>query len=254
VALPTGQAGYIRADLLTDSGQLNAAGSKLLRVSSEGTAVRSKPQIITTIEPIARVNSGTLVVQLDKVAEYTEYSWVEAPMTPDLLLASINKIAKPTIAGPLKTVEVTQRGPSGRVTEVKANGIIVNVGAPDNLRGALNSLRSTLFTIDETGRYTVLNGNGEKRDFPGDSEPLQVMGSDGALSTLTNENVYILDGNGKLRAATTSPSFIFSGKGYGHGLGLSQWGARALAEQGYDYQSILKYYYKNVTIEKDAVP
>jgi stage II sporulation protein D len=252
VALPTGQAGYIRADLLTDSGQLNAAGSKLLRVSSESTAVRSKPQIVTTVEPIARVNSGTLVVQLDKVAEYTEYSWVEAAMTPEQLLASINKIAKPLISGPLKTLEVTKRGPSGRVTEVKANGIIVNVGASDNLRGALNGLRSTLFSIDETGRYTVLNGDGEKREIPGDSEPLQVMGSDGALSTLTNENVYILDGNGKLRAATTSPSFIFSGKGFGHGLGLSQWGARGLAEQGYDYQSILKYYYKNVTIEKDA--
>jgi stage II sporulation protein D len=252
VALPSGQAGYIRADLLTDSGQLNSTGSKLLRVNSEGTAVRSRPQIVSTVEPIARVNSGMLVVQLDKMAEYTEYSWVEAPMTPEQLLASINKRAKTPIAGPLRTLEVTQIGPSGRVTEVKANGIIVNVGAADNLRGALNGLRSTLFTINETGRYTVLNGDGEKREIPGDSEPLQVMGSDGVTRTLTNDNVYILNGNGKLRAATTSPAFIFSGKGFGHGLGLSQWGARGLAEQGYDYQSILKYYYKDVTIEKDA--
>ncbi|MBE9139460.1 SpoIID/LytB domain-containing protein [Nodosilinea sp. LEGE 07088] len=34
------------------------------------------------------------------------------------------------------------------------------------------------------------------------------------------------------------------GRGYGHGLGMSQWGARALAGRGYSYQQILAYYYQ----------
>jgi stage II sporulation protein D len=33
------------------------------------------------------------------------------------------------------------------------------------------------------------------------------------------------------------------GRGAGHGVGLSQWGARALAEKGYDYRRILNHYY-----------
>jgi stage II sporulation protein D len=38
-------------------------------------------------------------------------------------------------------------------------------------------------------------------------------------------------------------NILFIGKGSGHGVGLSQWGAAALAEQDYDYQQILRYYY-----------
>ncbi len=37
-------------------------------------------------------------------------------------------------------------------------------------------------------------------------------------------------------------------KGYGHGVGMSQSGANYLANQGYNYQDILKYYYKDVKI------
>jgi stage II sporulation protein D len=37
--------------------------------------------------------------------------------------------------------------------------------------------------------------------------------------------------------------FSFAGRGWGHGLGLSQWGARSLAEAGYSYMQILGHYY-----------
>ncbi len=39
-------------------------------------------------------------------------------------------------------------------------------------------------------------------------------------------------------------------KGYGHGLGLSQYGASGMAKDGYNYQEILKYYYNDITIKK----
>lgn len=41
-----------------------------------------------------------------------------------------------------------------------------------------------------------------------------------------------------------------TGSGYGHGRGLSQWGAKALAEQGGDYQAILHHYYSGVELVK----
>ncbi|WP_158602292.1 SpoIID/LytB domain-containing protein [Cohnella endophytica] len=252
VALPSGQTGYIRSDLLENSGQTHVSGAKYLRVTGEGTAVRSKPQVVSTVEPVARVGTGTLVVQLGKVAEYSDYSWIEDPMTPDQLLTALNKRAKSPITGPLLTLEVTKRGPSGRVTEIAANGVPVNVGAGDNLRGALNSLKSTLFSVEETGRYTIVDGNGTVREVPSQSGSLQVIGGAGTSGSLPASNAFFMDGNGNLRAVTTSPLFVFSGKGYGHGLGMSQWGAKAFAEQGYDYQYILKYYYKNVSIEKGA--
>lgn len=37
-------------------------------------------------------------------------------------------------------------------------------------------------------------------------------------------------------------------KGYGHGVGMSQYGAQAMALNGYDYKSILKHYYTDVEL------
>ena len=41
---------------------------------------------------------------------------------------------------------------------------------------------------------------------------------------------------------------VFAGKGAGHGVGLCQWGAKEMAELGYPYQSILRYYYPGTEI------
>ncbi len=40
----------------------------------------------------------------------------------------------------------------------------------------------------------------------------------------------------------------FSGRGFGHGVGMSQWGARSLALAGRDHAEILRYYYTGVTV------
>jgi len=50
--------------------------------------------------------------------------------------------------------------------------------------------------------------------------------------------------------------FLFEGCGYGHGVGMSQWGARKMAASGFTYDTILHHYYKNVTlvtIDKEGV-
>ncbi|MDD2889740.1 MAG: SpoIID/LytB domain-containing protein [bacterium] len=43
---------------------------------------------------------------------------------------------------------------------------------------------------------------------------------------------------------------IINGKGYGHGIGLCQYGAVGMSKQGFDYKSILKHYYSGIKIEK----
>lgn len=42
---------------------------------------------------------------------------------------------------------------------------------------------------------------------------------------------------------------VINCKGYGHGLGMSQWGAKAMAVNGSKYDEILKHYYSDVDIE-----
>ena len=44
--------------------------------------------------------------------------------------------------------------------------------------------------------------------------------------------------------------FIFYGRGWGHGVGMSQWGAMAMAEQGYTAEKILAHYYPGTSVRK----
>lgn len=44
-------------------------------------------------------------------------------------------------------------------------------------------------------------------------------------------------------------SFTFAVRGYGHGVGMSQYGADYLARQGYSYEEILHYYYTDVVVK-----
>jgi len=48
-----------------------------------------------------------------------------------------------------------------------------------------------------------------------------------------------------------SNNITFTGLGYGHGVGMSQWGAKLLADSGKDYTYILNYYFKNIQIVKN---
>lgn len=65
-----------------------------------------------------------------------------------------------------------------------------------------------------------------------------VLGLKSALFTINKE----IDAGGNMTGVT------FTGSGWGHGLGLSQWGARGLAEKGYTFQDILQYYYTGVNL------
>ncbi len=43
---------------------------------------------------------------------------------------------------------------------------------------------------------------------------------------------------------------VFNVNGYGHGVGMSQYGANGMAKEGYSYKKILEHYYKNCEIKK----
>ena len=45
-------------------------------------------------------------------------------------------------------------------------------------------------------------------------------------------------------------NYIITTKGYGHGVGMSQYGANGMAKENHPYEEILKYYYKDIEITK----
>jgi stage II sporulation protein D len=58
----------------------------------------------------------------------------------------------------------------------------------------------------------------------------------------------------KFAVSATRSGFVFTGSGYGHGLGMSQWGAHNRAVAGQTYQEILKTYYTGIVITRDGEP
>ncbi len=87
----------------------------------------------------------------------------------------------------------------------------------------------------ESGRATVLSINGQTISAP---ELRIALGSSKMRSTLLTS--LRLEGDW----------IIMAGKGYGHGVGMPQWGAYALAEQGMDAAAIVTYYFQDVSVEK----
>ena len=45
-------------------------------------------------------------------------------------------------------------------------------------------------------------------------------------------------------------SVTFTTYGYGHGVGMSQYGADSMAKRGFDYEEILKHYYKGAAVKE----
>ena len=85
----------------------------------------------------------------------------------------------------------------------------------------------------ESGRLKTLNINGESVSAPSFRI---AIGANKLKSTLIDR---IDVGDGEI---------TFHGSGFGHGVGMSQWGAYALAEEGKSAEQIVRYYFRGVDI------
>ncbi len=75
--------------------------------------------------------------------------------------------------------------------------------------------------------------------------------------TINGKNMKGTEVRTKLGLRSTDFTFLISDeeiiittKGFGHGVGMSQYGANGMAKEGYTYEQILKHYYQNTEIKK----
>lgn len=130
---------------------------------------------------------------------------------------------------------------------------------------ALPSYRYGFDTVsEEEEAETSVNINGT--DTADDLSGLYAIGGDGDIVAVGGD-AYVITENGVFQVGQSSgPSnggsigslsstagnngvFSFIGKGSGHNVGMSQWGAYAMAKLGYTYEEILKFYYTGITVE-----
>ena len=73
--------------------------------------------------------------------------------------------------------------------------------------------------------------------------------------TFSPKQVRAKIGYGKVKSETytidlTDENVTFNGYGYGHGVGMSQWGANAMAKQRFSFVDIIRFYYPGVVLDK----
>ncbi|HAU85324.1 MAG TPA: hypothetical protein DCW90_07435, partial [Lachnospiraceae bacterium] len=119
--------------------------------------------------------------------------------------------------GTIKDIEVANRTKSGLINEIviKGSDATIKVCSEYNIRLLLAPLESTI-----------------KRNDKSKLDGLNMLPSAFFLVTKNEKG----------------ESFRFQGGGYGHGVGMSQNGAKAMADAGFNYSTILQHYYNNTTI------
>jgi stage II sporulation protein D len=95
------------------------------------------------------------------------------------------------------------------------------------------------------------------RSASGRCAVLRVEGSRGSAE-LGGEALRRLVGETRIRSTLfvvrpAGDGFVFVGSGRGHGVGMSQWGARVMAERGADYRAILRHFYPGAELRHLAI-
>lgn len=134
---------------------------------------------------------------------------------------------------------LTIKGPSNKLTLEK-----------DNIRKVFgyNEIKSLAFNVSTDIDFFIKGSNMNNTT----KKPLNrvvLLSSDKSVKTLSNKTYKIFNGIDYKKVSGAPTKYIFNGKGWGHGLGMSQWGAKRMAELGYTYEDILLHYYTGTTIE-----
>ena len=108
-------------------------------------------------------------------------------------------------------------------------------------------------TVTRVGRLALLAGAATLLLGSGAAAALLAPGSDAAATT-SSTTVTTPSAPPPASATSTAPSVVaFTGHGWGHGIGLAQWGAYGYALHGLAYDKILAHYYPGTTLGRARV-
>ena len=113
---------------------------------------------------------------------------------------------------------------------------------PDDIKAKLASKNA--------GVGEILNVEITEKSEMGRATVVTVTGTDGSYSVKRSDtrSFFGLPSQPFTLVKNEDGSYQFSGGGWGHSVGMSQWGAKAMADMGFSYKDILTYYYTGVEI------
>lgn len=207
---------------------------------------------------------GNPIPYLKAVPDPYEIEPEGKPWTRTITLDEIDRAlgSKGIRIGTAQGLKINDYTPSKRVNELE---IIGSLGShkltKEEIRTFFSgtsggSLRSRMFTLENS---TVASGSKSLEDlevYKGDALEY-IMGVNGKIVPVGKSVVVegqngqtTYGGSGSQGGHVAYGNVVISGKGYGHGVGMSQSGAKGMADSGHTYDEIIEYYYQGVRVER----
>ncbi|CAH2212616.1 SpoIID/LytB domain-containing protein [Tepidibacter aestuarii] len=159
--------------------------------------------------------------------------------------------------GSITDVKIEELSENDRVIKIKFIGTNGEKEYTKNSTRTILGLKSNYYDIAKAqgaGGTEIFyiystDGNKEKNSL----NNMYAITSDGVQGISNNTNIYLMGNNDTIQLNldnAISDKYTINGHGWGHGLGMSQWGAKNMAEQGFSYEDILKHYYTGIEIQR----
>lgn len=160
--------------------------------------------------------------------------------------------------GNVTNITALEYTPAGRVLKLKVEGTNGSkTFEKESCRNIFSEVTySQKFTVTQGGTMTyptIYVSNG-KDTLEKETSSFSVLSGNNSTISVPN-SCYVTNGNASKKYSATSnggspDTFIFDGEGWGHGVGMSQYGAKGMADAGFDYEEILTHYYTGTYLEK----
>lgn len=191
------------------------------------------------------------LVSVDDPYEDKSISSWSVTLTADEIAA---KLANSGIdIGTVTNVAVVERGETDeRVRKLRFDGSNGSHTVTFEKCRTLLGLKSQYYYITSNAQSSsasafVITGS-ESKSISFNS--VYALGKDGTVVLRDGASTLSADKSGRISSwqSLGATAFTFDGGGYGHGIGLSQYGAKGMAEAGFGFDSILAHYYPGTTL------
>ncbi|KAB3527679.1 SpoIID/LytB domain-containing protein [Alkaliphilus serpentinus] len=151
--------------------------------------------------------------------------------------------------GDILSIEVTSRSKNGRILTMVVKGTKGEEVLEKQKSRTIFGLRSSWFEVIQEGGSTAMVMAAEGNPTSMSLQGKNLLSASGLKKIETTTKITVSNGETNKEFHGTANSFVFNGKGYGHGLGMSQYGAMTMAELSFSYKEILLHYYTGIKVE-----
>ncbi|MRX72171.1 SpoIID/LytB domain-containing protein [Bacillus lacus] len=180
-------------------------------------------------------------------------SWRET-FSSSTILTSFGYNPSNTVLYDVKANPKGANGEIGSVTVTTSNGTKTLSGNENDIRklfpvpAAYNMLRSNWFTLSASKGYTIQRASSSDGAYSVNGA--QVMLANGSTVAVNSGTATIQTASGTITREADPKSIEINGKGWGHRIGMSQYGAKGFAENGTKAEDIVRHYYPGTTVSK----